>query len=136
MSQENVQKLRSFFQTWNPHEWAGENMFLFDPELIYEGDVLPDQAGESYRGHEGLARATRQWLDPFEESTSSVELEQIIGTGDDLVSVQRGTGRMRHTGIQFDRVYAYLWRFRDGKVTYLKTFGDTQEALKAAGLAE
>ena len=135
MSRENVERLRSFFQTWNPSEWArGENMSLFDPDLVYEGDVLPDQAGESYRGHEGLARATRQWLEPFEGST--VELERIIGTGDALVSVQRGSGRMRHTGIQMDRVYAYLWRFRDGKVTYLKTFGDTQEALKAAGLEE
>ena len=135
MSRENVERLRSFFQTWNPSEWArGENMSLFDPDLVYEGDVLPDQAAESYRGHEGLAGATRQWLEPFEGST--VELERIIGTGDALVSVQRGSGRMRHTGIQMDRVYAYLWRFRDGKVTYLKTFGDTQEALKAAGLEE
>jgi ketosteroid isomerase-like protein len=136
VSQENVERLRSFFQTWDPWEWAkGKNMSLFDPDLVYEGDVLPDQAGESYRGHEGLARATRQWLEPFEEG-STVELERIIGTGDDLVSVQRGRGRMRHTGIQFDRVYAYLWRFRQGKVIYLKTFGDTQAALDAAGLKE
>jgi len=26
-------------------------MSLFDPDLVYEGDVLPDQVGESYRGH-------------------------------------------------------------------------------------
>ena len=103
MSQENVERLRSFFQTWDPWEWAkGKNMSLFDPDLVYEGDVLPDQAGESYRGHEGLARATRQWLEPFEGST--VELERIIGAGDDLVSVQRGRGKMRHTGIQFDQL--------------------------------
>ena len=135
MSQENVERLRSFFQTWEPPEWArGENMFLFDPELVYEGDVLPDQVGESYRGHEGLARATRTWLDPIEEIT--IELERIIGTGDCLVSVQRASGRMRHTGIEVARSYAYLWRFRDGKVTYLRTFGDTQAALKAVGLEE
>ena len=109
-------------------------MSLFDPKLVYEGDVLPDQVGESYRGHEGLARATRTWLDPIEAIT--IELERIIGTGDCLVSVQRASGRMRHTRIQMDRAYAYLWRFRDGKVTYLKTFGDAQEALDAAGLAE
>ena len=74
-------------------------------------------------------------MEPFDDG-STVELERIIGTGDDLVSVQWGRGRMRHTGIQFDQVYAYLWRFRDGKVTYLKTFGDTEEALTTAGLAE
>jgi ketosteroid isomerase-like protein len=131
----NVERLRSFFQTWDPSEWArGENMSLFDPELIYEGDVLPDQVGETYHGHEGLARATRTWLDPIDEI--AVELERIIGTGDCLVSVQRASGKMRHTGIQMARAYAYLWRFRDGQVAYLKTFGNTQEALNAAGLSE
>jgi ketosteroid isomerase-like protein len=135
VSQENVERLRSFFEAWNPSEWArGENMSLFDPDLVYEGDVLPDQVGETYRGHEGLARATRTWLDPIEGIT--VELEQIIGAGGCLVSVQRASGKMRHTGIQMARAYAYLWRFREGKVTYLKTFGDTQEALKAGGLEE
>jgi len=136
VSDANVENLRAFFQTWDPWEWArGEGMSLFDPALVYEGDFLPDHVGESYRGHEGLARATRQWLEPIEEGLT-VELERIIGTGDDLVSVQQASGRMRHTGIHFDQVYAWLWRFRDGKVTYLKTFGDTQEALKTAGLED
>ena len=135
MSQQNVENVRAFFQTWDPWEWArGEGMSLFDPALVYEGDFLPDHVGESYRGYDGLARATRQWLEPIEEVT--VELERIIGTGDDLVSVQRASGRMRHTGIYLEQVYTWLWRFRGGKVTYLKTFGDTQEALKAAGLAD
>ena len=135
MSQQNVENVRAFFQTWDPWEWArGENMSLFDLDLVYEGDFLPDHVGESYRGYDGLARATRQWLEPIEEVT--VELERITGTGDDLVSVQQASGRMRHTGIHFDQVYAWLWRFRGGKVTYLKTFGDTQEALMAAGLAD
>ena len=135
MSQQNVENVRAFFQTWDPWEWArGEGMALFDPALVYEGDFLPDHVGESYRGYDGLARATRQWLEPIEEVT--VELERIIGTGDDLVSVQQASGRMRHTGIHFDQVYAWLWRFRGGKVTYLKTFGDAQEALKAAGLED
>src|ERR1043166_396922 len=102
MPQENVERLRSFFRTSDPSEWArGENMSLFDFEVVYEGDVLPDQVGETYRGHEGLARATRTWLDPIEGIT--VALEQIIGTGDCLVSVQRASGRMRHTGIEMDR---------------------------------
>src|SRR2546423_1735977 len=42
---------------------------------------------------------------------------------------------MQHTGSSMARAYAYRWRFRDGKVTHLKTFGDTREALKAGGLS-
>ena len=42
MSEENVEALRSFFQTWEPWEWArGENMSLFDPDLVYEGMSCP-----------------------------------------------------------------------------------------------
>ena len=72
-------------------------------------------------------------MDPIEGVT--VELERIIGSGDCLVSVQRASGKMRHTGSSMARAYAYLWRFRDGKITYLKTFGDTREALKAGALS-
>ena len=134
MSQGNVEILRAFFETWDPREWErGEGMSILDPEVVYEADLLPDQIGETYRGHEGIVRATRTWLEPFEEG-GTVELERIIGTGDCLVSVQRARGRMPYTGIDFDFPYAYLWRFRDGKVTYLKTFGDLQEAVKVAGL--
>jgi ketosteroid isomerase-like protein len=135
VSQENVDILRAFLDTWEPREWArGEGMSIFDPEVVYEADFLPDQI-DPYHGHEGLARATRTWLEPFEKD-GAVELERIIGSGDSLVSLQRARGRMRHTGIEVSADYAYLWRFRDGKVTHLRMFGDPQEALKAAGLAE
>jgi hypothetical protein len=98
MSQENVERLRSFFQRWDPWEWAkGENMSLFDPDLVYEGDVLPDQAGESYRGHEGLARATRQWLEPLEEG-STVELKRIIGLVEAGLALKVGEVKVRGRG--------------------------------------
>jgi ketosteroid isomerase-like protein len=135
VSQENVEILRAFLDTWEPREWArGEGMSIFDPEVVYEADFLPDQTGP-YRGHEGLARATRTWLEPFQKD-GTVKLERIIGTGDCLVSVQRARGTMRHTGIEVEITYAYLWKFRDGKAIYLKTFGDPLEALKAAGMEE
>jgi ketosteroid isomerase-like protein len=31
--------------------------------------------------------------------------------------------------------YAYLWRFREGKVVYLKSYGNPAEALEAARLS-
>ena len=110
-------------------------MSLLDPEVVYEADVLPDQVGETYRGHEGLARATKTWLEPIQEG-GMVELERVVGTGDSVVSIHRARGRARYTGIELDAPYAYLWRFRDGKVVYFKALGDPQEALKAVGLKE
>jgi len=140
MSQENVEKLRLFVQPWGEPgglEATGRgegDWSLVDPEATYEDDSLPDHAGEVYRGHEGLARATRQMIEPFEGTT--IELDRIVGSGDRLVSIHRIQARSRFTGIDFDTPYAYVWTFRTGKIIHGRGFASVRKALKAAGLSE
>ncbi len=141
MSEENVQNLRGFLEGWDPkadlEAWiAGDPraLSLFDPELAYEDTILPDHVAETYRGYEGLARATQRWLEPFESLT--VELERIVGAGDRLVSIHRVQMKARHTGIDLEGPLAYLWTFRDGRVIHLKSYANPREALEAAGLSE
>jgi hypothetical protein len=62
MSAENVERIRSSAATWDgvvlrPDERPFERIFsleataaLVDPEAVYEDVVLPDHAGETYRG--------------------------------------------------------------------------------------
>ena len=102
--------------------------------MAYEDTILPDHAGETYQGYEGVARATERWLEPFEALT--VELDRIVGTGDRLVSIHRVQMKARHTGIDIQAPLAYVWSFRDGQVIHLKSFSDPGEALEAAGLSE
>ena len=141
MSQENVDNLRALLDDWDPKAtveavYGGDvdAVDLFDPEVAYEDTVLPDHVGETYRGRDGLLRATERWLEPFESFT--IKLERIVGTGDRLVSIQHASAKARHTGIPFEMSYAYLWEFRDGRVIYLKSYRDPAEALEAAGLRE
>ena len=110
------------------------DMSLLDPEVAYEDTTLPDHVGETYRGHAGVARATERWLESYEQLT--MELEQIVGAGDRLVSIHRVHGRARHTGIEAEGPVAYLWTFRDGKVIHFRSYRDPAEALAAAGLRE
>src|SRR5690242_433930 len=117
MSQENVENLRAFLETWDVRAtleaWRrgeADVLSLFDPEVTYEDTILPDHVGETYRGHEGIVRATERWIEPFEGIT--IDLEQIVGEGDRLVSVQRGRGRAKYTGIEVEMPYAYFWTFR------------------------
>ena len=132
MSQENVERLRAFCATWDTR---GEPDFsLLDPEIVFEDDILPDHAGETYRGYEGVARSVRTWVEAYEELT--IELEEIVGSGDRLISIHRFQGKGRHTGIEDGGRYAYLWTFRDGKVIHFRTFRDPADALAAAGLRE
>ena len=106
----------------------------FDPEITYEDTALPDHAGETYRGVDGVIRATERWVEPFEEMT--IDLERIVGTGDRLVSIHRWRARARSTGIAFDEPLAIVWTFRRGKVIHFRSFRDPDQALEAAGLSD
>jgi hypothetical protein len=97
MSQDDVDNLRAFWETWNTNE--APDMSLLDPEVTYEDTILPDHVGETYRGHEGVARAVARWLEPFAEMT--ICLERIVGEGDCLVSIHHVRAKARHTGIEF-----------------------------------
>ena len=132
MSQENVERLRAFFATWGARDTA--DFSLLDRDVVFEDDILPDHAGETYRGYEGVVRSIRTWLEPYERFT--IELEQIVGSGDRLVSIHRFRSRARHTGIDQEMRYAYLWSFRDRKVIYFRSFRDPEAALEAVGLWE
>jgi ketosteroid isomerase-like protein len=142
MSQQNAENLRSFLEPWGREPWTLEawqrggviDMSLLDPDVVYEDTNLPDHAGEAYHGHEGVARAAIRWIEGSEWLL--VELEQISGEGDRLVSIHRVRSKARHTGIEFDIPLAYVWTFRDGKIVHFQSFVDVQQATEAAGLRE
>jgi ketosteroid isomerase-like protein len=136
MSQENVENLRAFLEAWDIETWKrGEaDLSLLDPEVTYEDTILPDHVGETYRGLEGMIRATERWIEPYEDLT--IELERIVGERDRLVSIHRARSRARHTGIEFEEPLAYFWTFRNGRVVHLRSYLDAADALEAAGLSE
>src|SRR2546421_10392046 len=108
MSQPNVDNLRAFWETWNTSD--APDLSLLDPDVTYEDTTLPDHVGETYRGHEGVLRATERWLEPYE--WLEIELERVVGAGDCLVSIHWVRGKARHTGIELEGPVAYLWTFR------------------------
>jgi ketosteroid isomerase-like protein len=137
MSEENVENLRAWLESWDPEEWKQgvlvDETDLLDPEIVYEDENLPDHVGEAYRGPVGVARAAQRWAEGQE---LRLDLEEIVGSGDHLVSVHRARSKAEHTGIEFDAPLAYAWTFRDGKVIHFKSFRSVDDALEAAGLRE
>lgn len=109
------------------------DMSLLDSDVADEDTTLPDHAGEAYRGHEGAVRAAERWVESSEWLL--IELEQIAGAADRLVSIHRVRSKARHTGIEFDTPLAYAWTFRDGKVIHFRSFLDPRQALEAMGLS-
>lgn len=138
MSQEDIESLRAFLRTWGEARHMEEvargegDMSLLDPDFTFESPVLPDQAGETYHGHDGLVRATIGWIEAYE--WLQVELEQILDAGERIVSIHRVRAKARHTGIEFDTDVAYVWTFQDGKVIHCLACPNRKRALQAAGL--
>jgi ketosteroid isomerase-like protein len=117
--------IRAFWKAWTPGEELP--MFPFDPEVVYEDANLPDHIGETYRGHEGMARAAKRWFEAYEWMT--IELVEVIGSGDRLVSSHRVRAKSRYAGIEEEGSLAYLWTFRDGKVVHFRSYRSAEEAL-------
>jgi ketosteroid isomerase-like protein len=138
MPGEDAERLRGFLESWTRDgPWtpetprAGESdLSLLHPEVVFEDSNLPDHAGELYRGHEGVRRATERWIEPFEWMT--VELEDIIEIDERIVSIHRWQAKARETGIEFDLPLAYLWTFRDGQVTHCRSYVDPEQAISDA----
>ena len=147
MSDKNAEALLAFIRTTAPdgtdvahlarHDtaWAAYSEALIElvaPDFVYEDKAMPDHAGETYRGMEGLRRALATYAEPFEAMV--YDLERIVGSGDHVVSIHRVRAKTRETAISFDVQAAYIWSFRDRRIVHIQGFLDPNEALKAAGL--
>jgi ketosteroid isomerase-like protein len=133
MSQENVETVRTSWEAWMKGD-ATALLAVLHPEIVYEDDLLPDHAGETYRGVEGLVRAWTSWTEPWEDFESG--LEWVRDAGRDLVvSCHWARMRGKGSGIPGEASYAYVWRFQGSKIVYCKSFGEPSEALKAVGLS-
>jgi ketosteroid isomerase-like protein len=135
MSEENVELVQQMWETLMSDDYATLPRAFIDPEVTYEDEILPDHAGETYRGHDGMQRAWDRALEPFEEGTAENRIVWARGIEDQVVSCHHARARGRDSGIEVEFDYAYLWKLREGRVIYCKSFPDPAKALEAAGLS-
>jgi ketosteroid isomerase-like protein len=104
------------------------------PDFAYEDNYIPDHAGETYRGLEGLREAWIGFVEPYEEMVYA--LERIVGSGERFVSIHRVRTRARHSGIEQDFRIAYVWTFRSGRLVHCRGVADVDEALEVVRLED
>jgi ketosteroid isomerase-like protein len=78
----------------------------------------------------------RSLTGPGSGTTSAVELERIVGDGDQVVALSHHRGRGKASGAAVDVRVAYAYSIKDGKVFRWQAFMTWSEALEAAGLSE
>ena len=93
----------------------------------------PDDAGP-IRGIDAMRAYAQDWLDDFDEL--SFEPEELIEAGEQVVAVQRISGRAKATGIETELRYAVVYTIRDGKIVRGREYWERAEALEAVGLRE
>jgi ketosteroid isomerase-like protein len=134
MSQSKAETVRKSWEAWMKGD-AAALLGILDNAVVYEDDLLPDHAGETYRGVDGLVRAWSSWTEPWEDFESGLEWVRDAGR-DVVVSCHWARMRGKGSGIPGEISYAYIWRFQAGKIVYCKSFGAPIDALEAAGLSE
>jgi ketosteroid isomerase-like protein len=131
---ENAERIQEMWRTLLSGDPATLPLEFVDPAVTYEDDILPDHAGETYSGHEGMQRAWSRALEPFDQETIENDIVWARGTGDEVVTCHHVRGRGRGSGIELEFDYAYLWRLRAGRITYCRSFREPADALAAADL--
>jgi ketosteroid isomerase-like protein len=136
MSQENVEIVRRLYDAVARRD-AATVLALYDPEVEfdYTHGPLRDLIGRRvYHGHDGLRLWFREWHEAWENV--DYDCEELIGAGDQVVSVDIGRGRGRASGIEVEAGQCGVWTIRDGKIVRVVWFPTREEALEAAGLSD
>jgi uncharacterized protein len=128
-TQENVQTVKDFFAAMG----GGDKQRLLalaaeDIEWIIPGKDWP-LAG-THRGHAGLADVLQKASEEVE--TSFPEPPEFVAQGDRVLVVGVATGKIKATNKPFKDDWVFDITVRDGKVTNIQEYIDTQALARAS----
>ena len=128
-TQENVQTVKDFFAAMG----GGDKQRLLalaaeDIEWIIPGEDWP-LAG-THLGHAGLADVLQKASEEVE--TSFPEPPEFVAQGDRVLVVGVATGKIKATNKPFKDEWVFDITVRDGKVTHIKEYIDTQALARAS----
>src|SRR4051812_6043289 len=107
MSEENVRIARASIEVWD----TGDLDSALDdvhPDIVWiNSGTIPDLPTE-YRGHKGVRQFWADWREVWEQFT--IELEQVLDVGDEVVTLERFDGVAR-LGIRVSDQYGHVFTF-------------------------
>jgi ketosteroid isomerase-like protein len=131
MSQENVEIVRGAHAEFERGNfWIPD---IFDPSVRVVWLPVAGGVHETV-GLDGMARAMKEWMQPWEQVTNVPE--RLIDAGDQVAIIAEWRGRGKASGVFTKWRYGSVWTLRDGKVTNITSYTDPADALEAAGLSE
>ncbi|WP_422923281.1 nuclear transport factor 2 family protein [Singulisphaera sp. PoT] len=126
--QENVQTVKGFFAAIGRGDKEGLLALVAeDIEWIIPGEDWP-LAG-THRGHSGLTSLLQKVSETVETST---EPREFVAQGDRVLVVGFATGRIKATNRAFEDHWVFAITVRDGKLTNIREYIDTQALARAS----
>jgi ketosteroid isomerase-like protein len=104
-----------------------------DPEIVWHTWIVPGPGGATYFGHDGVRELWNEARNVFGEFRN--EPERLIEAGDRIVAFIRVCGVGKGSGAEVEARIAHVLTFIGEKVVRVESYGDRDEALRAAGLA-
>ena len=139
MSEENLGAEREMalraYEAWNARDFDA-CIALIDPEVEWSfvGSAQMPGTDEVYRGHEGVRRFWREFIDPWE--SLRIEITDMREAGDTLVVLVQFHAVGMESGVELTVPFVHLANYRNRKLLRFRAYADRAEALKAAGLPE
>jgi ketosteroid isomerase-like protein len=131
MSEENVEILRAYTDTWNSGDMAGVREF-YDPDAIMR--VAPDWPEPGpFVGRDAVMQQLSEAKGAFDEDWAEIVGDPLPVGDRVIVRVNwHGTGR----GPESDMEWTLIFRIRNGRILEVEYFWDYADAVEAAGLSE
>jgi ketosteroid isomerase-like protein len=128
---ENTEIVRRLIEAWNRGDYAAA-LTLIDPAI--EVNVAYQSGFDGiYRGHSGLTELMGVFWAEF--AGPSIEIEEVVLSGDDVVLGVRFSGRGKRSGIDVEAPAWHTWSVHEGKAVRWQLVRTKQDALAAAGRA-
>lgn len=130
LSSQNLEAVRRLVAAFNDGDVDG---FVAGLDADVELHSLRAQLeGKPYRGHNGARKMFVDFKEDWEYLR--IELDELRDAADWVVAPCHLRSRGRASGVDLDVPVAFVWRFREGKLTYGKVFSEQDDALRAAGI--
>ena len=127
-TEKNVQTVKDFFAAIGRGDKEGLLALVAeDFEWVIPGEDWP-LAG-THRGHAGLTSLLQKVSEAVETST---EPREFVAQGDRVLVVGFATGRIKATNRTFEDHWVFAITVRDGKVTNIREYIDTQALARAS----
>lgn len=132
MSQDRLEIVRRAFDAWNRGD-VEEMLDVMDPDIEIRLTGMFTGLGRTLHGHKGFRAVWDELKGTFDQLL--IDVVETHATGDLVFVGTRFQGRGRD-GIEVERPFYFVFRFRDQLVVRYDSFAERGPALKAAGLPE